>query len=102
MQDQMTAPRAVKAARALRGQSQQDLADRLTEVTGGRWDRRMVTTLEGGHRRITLTLAVALSEAQDMPLSWYAYGLDGDPRGGRPNPGWVESPDQMAFSVFAA
>ncbi|MDP8928692.1 MAG: helix-turn-helix domain-containing protein, partial [Actinomycetota bacterium] len=72
--DSHTAYRAVAAARALRGQTQAELAGVLTEKTGERWTRGMVANLEGGRRSLDWELLRTLSEIQQLPLEFYVYG----------------------------
>lgn len=53
-----------------------DLAARLTEITGTEWSYRMVHNLIGGSKLITADIVWALHKATGLP---YAFFLD-DPR----------------------
>lgn len=68
--------KTVRNALDVLGWEREDLADRLTEVTGDHWTYRMVHNLIGGNKVLTGDIVWALSRATGLP---YAFFLD-DPR----------------------
>lgn len=67
----------VAAARRLAGrQTQQELADRLTEVTSEQWTRNMVASLEGGRRTFDIATLIAIAEVHGRDPVWYLDGVE--------------------------
>lgn len=62
---------SVKAGRALRRQTQSELADALTEATGEKWTRVMVGKLETGGKVLDVETLQAIAEIQRLPYSFY-------------------------------
>lgn len=68
--------RAVAAGRTLRGLTQQELADRLTAITGDEWTRGMVASLEIGKKHLGATALTAISVTLDLPYSYFLQGVE--------------------------
>lgn len=66
--------RAVAAGRALRNQTQEELAKALTRATDTTWSRRMVAALEGGGKQLSVDVLMAIARIQDLPTSFYLEG----------------------------
>jgi len=66
--------RAVAAARKLRGQTQEELAELLTEATDEHWSRVMVARLERGDKRLDVDALLAIANLHDLPVEFYLYG----------------------------
>ena len=68
---------AVAAARRIRGRmTQPQLAERLTEVTGVRWTRDMVASLENGRKTFDVDVLMAVTEALDVSTSFILFGKE--------------------------
>lgn len=65
---------SVKMGRALRGQTQEELAGELTRATGEKWSRVMVGKLETGGKVLDVETLMAIAEIQDLPYSFYLEG----------------------------
>jgi transcriptional regulator with XRE-family HTH domain len=65
---------AVKAARAINGQTQADLAALLTEETGEHWTRDMVQSLESGRKNFDVDTLMALVAVQKLDYAFYLKG----------------------------
>lgn len=66
---------AIAAGRRLAGrQTQEELAERLTDITGKRWTRDMVASLELGRKTFDVNTLVAVSRAQELPIEFYLFG----------------------------
>jgi len=65
---------AVKAARTINGQTQADLAARLTEEMGEPWTRDMVQSLESGRKKFDVDILMALVVVQGLDYSFYLNG----------------------------
>jgi transcriptional regulator with XRE-family HTH domain len=63
--------RRIAAGRALRRQTQAQLALRMAEITGDTWSRNNIAAIENGQRAFKVDYLHAFSEAQDLPISWY-------------------------------
>ena len=68
------ASHAVKFLRELRGMSREQLAERLTEVTGDDWSSSMITNLETERKTISVSTLKALCEVLDSDPSFFMYG----------------------------
>ncbi|GEM_PF-5766317 len=98
-----TPAKAIKAGRALAGQTQADLARALEEATGEHWTSIMVTKLERGDRKLTVDLLLTIAQIQELPIEFYLYGPAATVtnRGpDRANPGSLD-PAAAAVSVAA-
>ncbi len=67
---------SIAMGRKYRGQTQQDLADALTKVTGSRWSRVMVGYLESGDKRLTVDTLLVIAKIHQLPYSFYMEGPD--------------------------
>lgn len=65
---------AVKAGRAIRGQSQEELAELLAAETGKPWTRDKVASLENGRKKFDVDTLEAIAKVQDLPLAFYMFG----------------------------
>lgn len=65
--------RAVAAARDLIDQSQEELAEALTQVTGKKWSRVMVANLETDRKDLLATVLRDIAEIQGFPIQDYFY-----------------------------
>lgn len=65
---------SVKMGRALRGQTQAQLAQALSEATGEPWSRVMVGKLETGDKVLDVGTLMAIAEIQDLPFDFYLEG----------------------------
>jgi transcriptional regulator with XRE-family HTH domain len=63
--------RRIAAGRALRRQTQAQLALRMAELTGDPWSRNNIAAIENGQRSFKVDYLHAFAEAQDLPISWY-------------------------------
>jgi transcriptional regulator with XRE-family HTH domain len=54
--------------------SQEDLADRLTQITGDKWTRNMVASLENGRRSFDVDLLGPIAEATGVTVEFLAIG----------------------------
>lgn len=63
--------RAIAAGRALRNQTQDELARALTRATETDWSRRMVAALETGQKQLNVEVLMAVARIQDLPYSFY-------------------------------
>lgn len=63
--------RMIAAARAISGDTQQQLADKLTAASGNRWTRNDVASIENGRRRFAVDDLMLFADVQDQPYSWY-------------------------------
>jgi transcriptional regulator with XRE-family HTH domain len=82
--------RAVAAGRTLRGLTQQELADRLHKLTGDKWTRGMVASLEIGKKHLGVTTLTAISVTLDLPYSYFLQGVEDEFRAlNRAIPGYV-------------
>ena len=80
--------RAIKAGRAYRGQSVADLA----EATG--FSENQIRHIETDKAKHTIDLILRISEAQDIPLTFYLYGLNYD------NPGYLNSDEVITLPQY--
>ena len=67
---------SIAMGRRYRRQSQEGLADALTEATGDRWSRGMVANLESGQKRLTVDALMVIAEIHQLPYSFYMEGPD--------------------------
>jgi transcriptional regulator with XRE-family HTH domain len=65
---------AVKAARAINGQTQKQLAALLTEEMGQTWTRDMVQSLESGRKKFDVDTLEALVVVQGLGITFYLNG----------------------------
>lgn len=65
---------AIAMGRRYRRQTQKELAEKLTEVTGEPWSRVMVGKLESGGKVLEVETLLAIAEIQDLPHSFYLEG----------------------------
>jgi transcriptional regulator with XRE-family HTH domain len=68
--------RAVAAGRTLRNLTQQELADRLQALTGEKWTRGMVASLEIGKKHLGVTTLTAISVTLNLPYSYFLQGVE--------------------------
>lgn len=73
----------LRRARELRRLTQQQLAERLGELTDGQWTKTSVSAAEtswthGETRLFDATLLLALSRALELPLAWFLMPPDVD------------------------
>jgi|GEM_PF-3372223 len=66
--------RRIAAARALERISQEELAHRLTELSGEEWTRGNVASIENGRRGMRVTELELFAEAQGQDIAWYLSG----------------------------
>ncbi|MBA3361857.1 MAG: hypothetical protein H0T94_10410 [Acidimicrobiia bacterium] len=62
---------AIAMGRRYRRQTQQQLADALTESTGERWSRVMIGKLESGGKVLEVETLMAIATIQNLPYSFY-------------------------------
>ena len=67
---------SIAMGRKYRRQSQQGLADALSDATGEHWSRGMVAHLESGHKRLTVDTLMVISAIHELPYSFYLEGPD--------------------------
>lgn len=65
------------AGRKYRGQTRQELAEKLTEAVGSSWNPEMISRLEAATEPLTTETLMAIAEVQGFPVSFYLE----DPKG---------------------
>ena len=68
--------RSIAMGRKYRRQTQQELADAITEVTGDRWSRVMVGYLETGKKELSVDTLLVIADIHQLPYSFYMEGPD--------------------------
>jgi transcriptional regulator with XRE-family HTH domain len=63
--------------RKYRRQTQQELADAITEATGSRWSRVMVGYLETGKKELNVDTLMVIADIHRLPYSFYLESPDG-------------------------
>lgn len=63
--------RMVAAARAISQISQEELAERLAEISGKPWTRANVAALENGRRAMRVEELEWFAKAQGRDIAWY-------------------------------
>lgn len=61
----------IAAARAMRRQTQAQLADELNKLSHETWTRNNVAAIENGQRAFEVKDLWIFAAAQDRPLAWY-------------------------------
>jgi len=75
---------AIAMGRRYRKQTQQQLADALSDSTGDHWSRVMIGHLESGKKALTVETLMEIAEIQGLPYSFYLEGIAGNsPMGGQ-------------------
>lgn len=67
----LTPEKLVAIARHIRGQSQAELAARLSELTGDTWQPHHVGAIENGRRRLRVSELATFCAAQGVEPTWY-------------------------------
>lgn len=66
--------RRIAAARALERISQEELAHRLTQISGEEWTRANIASIENGRRAMRVTELDLFAQAQGQDIAWYLSG----------------------------
>lgn len=73
------AARMIAAARAMQRETQQQLANRLTAISGREWTRDIIAAMENGRRKVEADDIPFLAAAQRVNRDWYFESPGGDP-----------------------
>lgn len=65
---------AIAMGRRYRRQTQQELADQLTKMTGEKWSRVMIGKLESGGKVLEVETLMAIAAIHNLPYSFYLEG----------------------------
>jgi transcriptional regulator with XRE-family HTH domain len=96
--------RAIAAGRQLRNRTQQDLADALSLLTGRRWTKNMVASMETGRKAIDPKTLTAAAVWLDLPYSFFLQGVEDEVRAlNGAIPGWRNHdrlPDRLSRRIL--
>ena len=67
---------SIAMGRKYRGQTQQQLADALSDATGDHWSRVMVGYLETRKKELSVDTLMVIAEIHRLPYSFYLEGPD--------------------------
>ena len=67
--------RRIAAARALQRETQAQLAQKLTRISGQEWGRNDVAAIENGRRSLKAADLPHFAAAQEQDFSWYLDGV---------------------------